>query len=835
MNYIGMIIKGRYKIYDKVGSGGMASVYLARDLQTNEVVALKILKEDFVTEKKYVERFVREAETALKLKHENIAQVKDFGNENGIYYIVMEYVQGKTLEEIAEEKGKLPAEEVIKIGIEVAKALSFSLKHGVIAHRDIKPQNIMLTKDGKVKVMDFGVAKISSVSTITSQGSIIGTPYYISPEQAKGESADIRSDLYSLGITLYRLLTGKVPFDAENPWSIINMHITMPPPRIEKFKKGVSKPLEEIIYKLLEKNPNKRYQTPEELIDDLEKIETKKESPAETMILPQKNEQEETVIIPQEKTENKEETVLLNTASYETKQKNIKADAIAMLKNKKLVAILAVALVALIIPITIFALKGHSAPNNMNPPSVSINSGTSGRNGQQNGGITNPQTEYAELTVNSTPQGAEIFLNGKDTGFITPKTMRNLQSGNYTLTLKLKGFKDFSKNITLVKGRTLELSPKLEKAAETVNVTINSSPEGAKILIDGNDTEKITPATLDLKIGEHTLTLTLSGYKTMKQQITISKDKKSFNYTLQKIAAPIENGILKVFSTPENAAAYINGKFKGNTPLTLSLKKGKYKIVLKKEGYKSFSESIVMEAGKEKDINVQLEKIQYGYLKITSLPQGAEIFLNGKDSGKKTPYTFKLPKGKYTIMLKLKGYKVYTKVASVISGVTSIVNVQMEKNIELKTFTNDKKLYTLKYPKEWTLTEHPDEDTDAEIDSPDMEDGYQAACFIYTDDLKSENATTEEIINYSIEELKKEGLNIVKEEDVTIGKNKFHKIVYEGTEKEQNGKETNIKGAMFFTEKNGILFTIETDATPEDFSKAWSGFQIIIASFTAFP
>lgn len=185
------VIKGRYKIYDKVGSGGMATVYIARDLETYEVVAIKVLKEELITSPNYVKRFLREAEVVYNMKHENITSVKDYGIEDNTYFIVMEYVEGKTLSQLLEEKGKFEIEEAIDIIIQVLKALQYAHDNGIEAHRDIKPQNIMIDKNKVVKVMDFGIARISTTHTLTQEGSLLGTPDYVSPEQAQGKDVDI--------------------------------------------------------------------------------------------------------------------------------------------------------------------------------------------------------------------------------------------------------------------------------------------------------------------------------------------------------------------------------------------------------------------------------------------------------------------------------------------------------------------------------------------------------------------------------------------------------------------------------------------------------------------
>ena len=882
MNYIGKVIKNRYKIYDKVGGGGMATVYLARDLETNEVVAVKILREEYTEDEQYVKRFQKEAEIATKLKHPNITQVRDFGKEEGIYYIVMEYVQGKTLEEIIKEKGKISIENAIEIARAVAEALAYANDHGIIAHRDIKPQNIMVTRDGNVKVMDFGIAKVSETATLTSQGSIIGTPYYLSPEQAKGQPTDIRSDLYSLGITLFQMVTGKLPFYAENPWSVINMHISFPPPKIEELNEKVPEKLREIIYKLLEKNPENRYQLPQELTEDLSKLEVPAQ-PSETVILtkppspetvvlskeelpedetallgekktpqdrtvilgkegvekeaPQKEEVEKTVILGQELV--KEET--LKTGKSEevfapTREKAKVPVGQLLTSNKKIVFPLIALLVITGILISVFAFKRAPSPvsNPVSGGGTTISSNIPANNPQESntqGGVIVTKGNCS-LYIESNPPNASVFLNDQDTGKKTPATLEGLKAGTYKLALKLEGYKDLTEEITLKEGETLRKSFTLEKTVQTAKVKINSTPQNAEIFIDGKDTNRKTPSELELSEGEHTLKLTLEGYSTLQTTVVVEKDKENiFGFVLQKLSTT--TGILTVNSNPTGASVYINDTYKGKTPFKVSLSKGNYKVTLKKEGYLDYSTTVKIEENKETTINVTLAKLQNGTLIVQSTPSGAEIYLNGKDSGHKTPYTLQLPQGIYNITLKLTGYKDYNKSVEVVTGAISTVSATLEKlpsQTQTKTYTDDDGLYTFKYPSDWVLTEHPDGDADVRVDSK-----YMATCFVYVEDIGSLNLTFSDALDAIRTVLDSNNLKITSAGYVTVENRKFYRFRFEGSLKDTNGNSMPIKGEIYAIEVNGIFYEIEFDATPEDFSKAWPGFELILKSFTPTP
>ncbi len=269
---IGRTISSRYKVYDKVGSGGMAEVFLARDLDSGEIVALKILREQFTEGEDYIERFEREAKSATKLDHPNICRIRDFGREDDVYYMVMEYVEGKTLSSIIEQKGPLAIQEAASYVTQVARALDHAYSRGLVAHRDIKSQNIMVTASGQVKIMDFGIAKSKDFATMTSAGSFVGTPEYMSPEQAQGEKVDKRSDLYSLGVVFYEALVGEVPFESDTPWGVLNMHINKEPFPLTNLRKDLPKDLVDIIERLMTKDLDERFQTPKELITTLDAV-----------------------------------------------------------------------------------------------------------------------------------------------------------------------------------------------------------------------------------------------------------------------------------------------------------------------------------------------------------------------------------------------------------------------------------------------------------------------------------------------------------------------------------------------------------------------------------
>ena len=267
------VLGNRYEILRKIGDGGMAFVYQARDKLLNRIVAVKVLRPEFVDDQEFLVKFKKEAEAVASLSHPNIVNVYDVGEDGKVHYIVMEYVDGQNLKEIIQDEGRLEEYTALDIAKQIARALSAAHRNGII-HRDIKPHNILISKDGRqVKVADFGIAKAVSSSTMTNMGSVIGSVHYISPEQAKGNHLTSNADLYSLGIVLYEMIIGRVPFSGDSPISIALKHINEDIAFTEEDKINIPNSVRTIISKMTQKEPANRYQTAEELIEDIEFVE----------------------------------------------------------------------------------------------------------------------------------------------------------------------------------------------------------------------------------------------------------------------------------------------------------------------------------------------------------------------------------------------------------------------------------------------------------------------------------------------------------------------------------------------------------------------------------
>ena len=264
---IGKIVSRRFRVEDVIGRGGMAIVYRAFDLKTHQTVALKVLREEYENDAEYLERFRREAEVCKKLSHPNVVNMISQGTAGGISYIAMEYVDGRTLKELIQEQGSVEQGQAVRIALQILAALSHAHMRGII-HRDVKSQNVLMSRTGQVKIGDFGIAGMADTKTLTSDGNVMGSVHYFSPEQAKGMKATEASDLYSLGVILYEMLTGHVPFEGETAVSVAMMHLMETPKPIDQ-QADVCRAVELIVGKALEKKPADRYQNAETMMRDL--------------------------------------------------------------------------------------------------------------------------------------------------------------------------------------------------------------------------------------------------------------------------------------------------------------------------------------------------------------------------------------------------------------------------------------------------------------------------------------------------------------------------------------------------------------------------------------
>jgi len=272
VNLLGVVLGGRYEILEKLGAGGMAVVYRAVDTLLQRPVTVKVLRSELAGDEAVVKRFRREAQSAASLSHPNVVGVYDVGRQDDVHYIVMEYVEGKSLKDIIAERGPLPAEEALRIARQICEALRHAHGHHII-HRDVKPHNVLITAEGRAKVTDFGIAGAATTSTVTYPGVLLGTVYYFSPEQAQGKYGDERSDLYALGVVLYEMLTGRVPFEGESPVSVALKQIREEPRPPRELNPRVPPAAERVVLRAMAKAPELRYQSAAEMLKDLDSLQ----------------------------------------------------------------------------------------------------------------------------------------------------------------------------------------------------------------------------------------------------------------------------------------------------------------------------------------------------------------------------------------------------------------------------------------------------------------------------------------------------------------------------------------------------------------------------------
>jgi eukaryotic-like serine/threonine-protein kinase len=276
-NLSGKILGSRYILVEKIGEGGMALVYKAKCQLLNRYVAVKILRPEFTTDEEFVKKFKRESLASASLSHPNIVGIYDVGEEDGVYYIVMEYVNGQTLKEFIRKSKKIDYKETLRIVHHIASALDHAHKNGVV-HRDIKPHNILITDDGIIKVTDFGIARASTSATMTNTATVMGSVHYLSPEQARGSFSDHRTDIYSLGVVMYEMLTGILPYDAESPISVALKHIQDSFIEPSNIDSSIPRAVNDIVIKAMEKDMAKRYQSVKEMINDIVVAQTNPDS-----------------------------------------------------------------------------------------------------------------------------------------------------------------------------------------------------------------------------------------------------------------------------------------------------------------------------------------------------------------------------------------------------------------------------------------------------------------------------------------------------------------------------------------------------------------------------
>jgi eukaryotic-like serine/threonine-protein kinase len=367
----GKRISGRYKIIEMIGGGGMANVYLVHDMILDRDVALKMLRMDFANDEEFIRRFHREAQSATSLAHLNIVSIYDMGEEDGLYYIVMEYVDGQTLKQYIQQNAPLRVDEVIEIMKQLTSAISHAHQNHIV-HRDIKPHNILIDRKGNVKITDFGIAMALSATSITQTNSVLGSVHYLSPEQARGGTANKKSDIYSLGIVFFELLTGRLPFSGESAVSIALKHLQSETPSPKRWNPNIPQSVENIVLKATAKDPFHRYNNVEEMEEDLYTALDPARLNEEKFTIPQDDEATKAipVITTDRPFKNLDETIVASKSNTTNTEQNVQP---VKKKRKKWPIVLGVSflLILLLGIFTVTVLPKLLGPDEIEVPDVS--------------------------------------------------------------------------------------------------------------------------------------------------------------------------------------------------------------------------------------------------------------------------------------------------------------------------------------------------------------------------------------------------------------------------------------------------------------------------------
>ncbi len=520
MDLIGKILAGKYKIIREIGRGGMAVVYEGIHLVLDKKVAVKVLHARLGVEDSFRKRLIHEAKSAAKLEHPNIVQVYDAEMTEEYDYIVMEYVDGEDLKTVIEKEGPLPVDRIWKITSQIASALECAHAHGIV-HRDIKPQNVLIAGGDKVKVADFGIARAAGAARLTMTGMAIGTPEYMSPEQAEGEKElDKRSDIYSLGIVMYEMLTGKVPFEAKTPMATLVKQIQEKPKPIREIKSDIPEPAARLVHKCLEKDAERRYQDTDSLIRDLKLV-------SEGKMTTPKLRMDRTISVESvPKKKEKEEKPAAETIS---KPPSVK-------KGIGVPAKAAIGIIGMAIILGMFfylpGIMRRSSPARDEAAEamglgveiaeeIPVEEEIVEEVIVEEEEVIEEEPEELELggiEITSNPSNAEVYIDYKHSG-TTPKTVSQLKPGKYKVKVKKKNYEEWEKHIDVKSEQTTNVYAKLEPRNGFINFSLN--PRDSKVYIDGKYKSDANKYVINLKPGKYSITVKKEHHSDWKKTVEI--------------------------------------------------------------------------------------------------------------------------------------------------------------------------------------------------------------------------------------------------------------------------------------------------------------------------
>jgi predicted Ser/Thr protein kinase len=683
---------GRYDVVRELGRGSMGIVYQGYDPVIGRTIAIKTMLTEGLSPQEFEEfraRFQREAQAAGVLSHPNIVNVFDYGEDNGVLFLIMEYLEGKSLEKLVEGQNILPIETIIPMYDQVCGALDHAHQHGIV-HRDIKPANIMILDNGLVKVTDFGIAKMVSMG-MTQAGQVLGTPNYMSPEQVKGRQVDGRSDIFSLGIILYDLLTGEMPFSGQNVTTVIYKIINENPIPPRELDATIHPGLSYVVCKALAKSPDERYQTCRELADDLRNFKCLGTAPSATI----------KVNVPTLQIAEAERAAAPSVESPAPPAAPPEAAAIAPASayEKLLASPMGWALIALLGVVTLGIFGGARYLYLHN------------RNAQV-------AARVGQLLVESNVPGAQIAVDGQsEPNWVTPYTIPALSPGSHEVVVSKEGYANYQQTVTIEGGKTNSVNASLTEQAPEAPVqqpteqaragkgkrsakesgapgAVAARPGGAtkmgqllvaanvvaaKISVDGHsEPDWVTPysSTIALSAGTHHVVVSKDGYDDYARSLTIEGGKtQSINANLT-----VPTGEVVIMTTPPGLEVSIDGKLLGPSPAREVVVAGKHTYTVRQAGWEPYEGAFAAKGGMLTTVKVPPfggEAVGTGIVDVKTIPPGASIMADGRPIEGQTPTSFSLPVGEHTLYITLSGYHPVRQIVEVKASGTPPVQVTM--------------------------------------------------------------------------------------------------------------------------------------------------------------
>jgi len=690
-----------FEIKELIATGGMAAIYKAVQISLDRTVAIKILHGHLAQDKDFITRFEREAKAAANLKHDNIVNIIDFGKTEDVYFIAMEFVEGKSLKDLIQAVEFVPYEIALTITREISQGLFHAHQKGVV-HRDIKPANILIGLDGAIKIADFGLAQAQDLISVTVTGSIVGTPAYMSPEQAGGKKIDHRSDLFSLGVVVYEMITGRKPFMGQNYSSIIHEIMTVVPPKPFEANPLIPREISAIIEKMLNKDPEQRPQSAGEISEEISayfrkmKIECSRRDVSQFLNAPESylvnlkkarkekhlerglhfmglgdDKIDEAIsefdkIIQLDPTDTRVLKYVNEMRAKKAKKKarpvirEVKKEPPVKKRPFPLFIVLVPPLIIIALILVLVFVKAQRKPAPIAP------------------------AKFGMVIINSQPDGAVIFLDSVGLEHPTPADLDRVSPGAHTVELRKAGYLNLKQSFESQAGDTVTLNLILTKAAEVLSygrLNIQSVPSGASVYLDNINTRRITPCVLESVVtGPHIVKLTKTGFDPSETPCNIQAGQPRWISTNLKLigAAPVtEKSYLKVAVLPW-AKIYIDNSYIETTPIaqSLILTAGSHRIKLENPNCKVWEKTMPFAAGQTVTLDVNLEPMD-GFLKITVKPW-ADVYIDGKFY-ETTPIagSIKLAAGKHVVKLINPTYQIFEETVEISANNTLKKNVSL--------------------------------------------------------------------------------------------------------------------------------------------------------------